>query len=82
MVGYREGVEWEPEATLPGALREAGYQTWLVGRDMHQHPRRKRYGYDHMVTGDYDGEPAYARWLREHGPAGNQGIFGARLAEQ
>jgi len=79
MVGYQEGVAWEPEATLPGVLREAGYQTWFVGRDMHQHPKRKRFGYDHMVCGDYDGEPDYARWLRAHGPAGQAGIFGAGL---
>ncbi len=50
MVGYRDGIEWNAPTTLPGALRAAGYHTYLVGRDMHQMPRRKRYGYDHMVT--------------------------------
>lgn len=51
MVGYVDGIEWNPPATLPGELRQAGYQTFLVGRSMHQHPMHKRYGYDHMVLG-------------------------------
>ncbi len=61
MPGFVGGVEWEPPATLPGMLSDAGYQTFLVGRSMHQHPARKRYGYDHMILGsgyvagdDYD----------------------------
>jgi len=49
MVGYEEGVEWQEEVTLPAILKENGYQTYLVGRDMHQHPKRKRFGYDQMV---------------------------------
>ncbi|MCF7817868.1 MAG: sulfatase-like hydrolase/transferase [Kiritimatiellales bacterium] len=49
MVGFQDGVEMFPKATLPGELSNAGYQTFLVGRCMHQSPRRKRYGFDHMV---------------------------------
>jgi len=49
MVGFQDGDEMFPEATLPGELSAAGYQTIMVGRTMHQYPRRKRYGYDHMV---------------------------------
>jgi arylsulfatase A-like enzyme len=52
MVGYRDWVEWDAPTTLPQALRDAGYQTVHVGRDMHQTPRRKRFGFDHMVIGD------------------------------
>ena len=41
---------------MPGVLRDAGYHTAIVGRDMHLHPRRKRYGFDEMVLHgqDYD----------------------------
>lgn len=49
MVGFQDGDEMFPEATLPGELSKAGYQSFMVGRTMHQSPRRKRYGYDHMV---------------------------------
>lgn len=52
MVGFQPDVAWNPPATLPGELAKAGYHTALVGRPMHQHPRRKRFGYDHMVYGD------------------------------
>jgi arylsulfatase A-like enzyme len=58
MVGYADGQEWDAPPTLPGALRDAGYQTFLVGRHMHQHPRRKRFGYDEMITTD-----DYRAWL-------------------
>ena len=53
MVGFQGGVDWEPQATLPGVLSQAGYQTVMIGRPMHQHPQRKRFGYDQMIfTGD------------------------------
>lgn len=50
MVGYAENVEWHAPPTLPGVLRDAGYQTALVGRSMHLSPPRKRYGFESMVT--------------------------------
>ncbi|MBM4045839.1 MAG: arylsulfatase, partial [Planctomycetes bacterium] len=55
MVGYRDGVEWKSPPTLPGVLRANGYHTAIVGRNMHLHPERKRYGFDEMVihTDDY-----------------------------
>ncbi len=53
MVGMQDNCEWFPKATLPGELSKAGYQTFFVGRHMHQFPRKKRFGFDHMVhTGD------------------------------
>jgi arylsulfatase len=76
MVGYRGGVEWDPPATLPGVLREHGYQTWLVGRSMHQYPPRKRYGYDEMETNCHTGAFDYDDWLREVGPRDSGGWFG------
>ena len=66
MVGYRDGVEWDAPPTLPGVLREAGYQTVLVGRSMHQHPPRKRYGYEHMVTHGWASD--YNEWLEANAP--------------
>ena len=56
MVGYRDGVEWAAPPTLPGVLREAGYHTAIVGRNMHLYPKRKRYGFDEMVIhpGEYE----------------------------
>ena len=66
MVGYQDGVEWDAPPTLPGVLRDAGYQTQLVGRSMHQYPTRKRYGFDHMVIHGWDGD--YDPWLAEQAP--------------
>jgi arylsulfatase A-like enzyme len=60
MVGMVDGVEWEVEATLPGLLRDSGYQTFLVGRHMHLYPRAKRYGFDHM-----EDTYTWAEWLRD-----------------
>jgi arylsulfatase len=59
--------------SLPQVLRENGYQTYHVGRDMHQHPPRKRYGFDDMeiISGDYRncyGE--YEEWFKQHAPKG------------
>ena len=50
MVGYGPGVEWDAPTTLPQALGEAGYHTYHVGRDWHQCPPDKRFGFDHMVN--------------------------------
>ena len=75
MVGYRDGVEWDAPPTLPGVLREAGYHTYIVGRDMHQSPKRKRYGFDHMEVHGWDA--GYGPWLDRHAPEGSGGYFGA-----
>jgi len=67
MVGYQDGVEWLAPPTLPAVLRDAGYQTRMVGRSMHQYPPRKRYGYEEMATYDHMGADDYGDWLRQHG---------------
>jgi len=56
MVGYHSDLAWNAPPTLPEVLRQAGYQTALVGRHMHLYPVRKRYGFDEMLIeqGDYD----------------------------
>ena len=76
MVGYKEGVEWNAPPTLPEVLGNAGYHTFWVGRSMHQHPIRKRYGFDHMLIGE-----DYYQWLEENSPGGfpkgEKGWFGS-----
>jgi len=75
MVGYRDGVEWDAPPTLPGVLRAAGYHTCLVGRSMHQHPPRKRYGFDHMVLHGWDSD--YGEWLERNAPEGAGSYYAA-----
>ena len=76
MVGYQDGVEWEhPPPTLPGVLRDAGYQTALVGRSMHLHPPRKRYGFEEMIQHGWESD--YHKWMLEHDPTAEGGHFGS-----
>lgn len=76
LVGFQDGVEWDPPATLPGLLSRAGYQTFLAGRTMHQHPFRKRYGFDHMVANaDVMESPASSLFdFNGHGIGGNSWV--------
>jgi arylsulfatase len=77
MTGYADGQEWNPPATLPGALKAAGYQTALVGRSMHQHPVRKRFGYDQMTVNCHrDPNNDYARFLIRNGQTQADPWFG------
>lgn len=72
LTAYRDGLEWNPPVTLPGALKAAGYHTALVGREMHQSPRRKRFGFDHM-------EIDYNAWLGRQAPENAGGMRGAGI---
>ena len=63
MVGYRDGIEWDGVPTLPGMLREHGYQTVHIGRSWHQYPPHKGYGFESMET-----QEDYIQWLRDHSP--------------
>ncbi len=77
MLSNVEECEWYPAATLPGELKKAGYQTQLVGRDMHQHPRRKRFGFDEMThCGDVHPDDLYDGKLPGHGynPSWSHGL--------
>jgi arylsulfatase A-like enzyme len=77
MVGYADDQEWNPPATLPGALKAAGWQTMLVGRSMHQYPVRKRFGYDQMTVNCHrDLNNDYARFLIRHGQTQPEPWFG------
>lgn len=78
LVGYREGLAWDPPATMAGALTRAGYQTAWIGRSMHQHPPRKRFGFEHLVVSDHrqpDGND-YGEWLSGKEPEGSGGVYG------
>lgn len=75
MRDYCEGWEFDPPATLPGCLSQAGYQTQLVGK-LHLHPQRKRFGFDHMILSESSNDRPtsihqrhndYILWLREQG---------------
>ncbi len=72
MVGYCEGVEWDAPTTIAAAMTHGGYQTAWVGRSMHQHPPRKRYGFEQIVSGE-----EYEDFLAREQPYGGGGRFGA-----
>jgi arylsulfatase len=69
MVGMTS-ADWNPPHTLAGSLRDAGYQTALIGK-LHLAPKGKRFGFEiqELADGPYEYEGnAYTRWLRdEHG---------------
>lgn len=50
-VGYQDGVPFDVPTTLPGVLRDAGYQTQAIGK-MHYCPERVRIGFDDVVLHD------------------------------
>lgn len=71
-----EGLGWQPRATLPGVLRDHGYQTRWIGRGMHQFPRRARFGYDEVETGGGRPDDDYMVWLKARAPEDAGGWFG------
>jgi arylsulfatase A-like enzyme len=76
MVGYREGVEWEIEATLPSMLAASGYETAWVGRSMHQYPPEKRFGFEHMVMMSHNHPNDYLRFVQQRRPDDWEGLYG------
>jgi arylsulfatase len=69
MVGMEAGVPFDPPATMAGALRQAGYETRMIGK-LHLHPVRKRFGFDAMELADSTrgGDNDYLDWLRGEQP--------------
>ncbi|WOO43269.1 sulfatase-like hydrolase/transferase [Rubellicoccus peritrichatus] len=72
---YQDGVDFDPPATLPGCLRDAGYQTELIGK-FHMHPQGKRFGFDNITLSEtsnwrpkspYQKRNDYVRWLQHKG---------------
>lgn len=76
MVGYHDFLEWDAPPTLPGMLSQAGYQTQIVGRSMHLHPRRKRYGFDHMTLLDHRNPSEYTDFLKRNQVESAGGLYG------
>ena len=76
MVGYREGVEWDIEDTLPATLTRAGYQTAWVGRNMHQFPAEKHFGFEQVVNQGHRGRNDYQSFLKSHRPDDCEGPYG------
>ncbi len=82
MVGFQEGVAWDPPHTIAGELSKAGYQCEMVGK-MHLWPQRKRYGFHRMALADstrgpnndyldwLSGEVPTDRWAMAHGVSPN-----------
>lgn len=79
-VTYNSQYEIRDSNTLPYLLREAGYQTRLIGK-MHTFPERKHNGFEQMLlceegrpfgakSGIHRGYDDYERWLAEQGYAG------------
>ena len=71
MIGfyYRdESCPWDPPATLASELRNAGYETRMIGK-LHLQPQRRRYGFDAMELADGLGgaQNDYVDWLRAQG---------------
>ncbi len=74
MVGFHQGIEWDSPPTVAEVLSNEGYQTEWIGRDHHQYPERKRFGFDHMVIND-----DYTAWLDKNQPIGSGGYFGGGI---
>ncbi len=83
MMGYRDGVEWDITETLPALLSRAGYHTCWIGRSMHQHPFRKRFGFQQVVLSGGRHGPSihapteYAEFLARNQPEGGGGYYGS-----
>ncbi|MBN1675438.1 MAG: sulfatase-like hydrolase/transferase [Kiritimatiellae bacterium] len=70
MVGYGEGVPITAP-TLPQALRDAGYETVICGRYMHQSPYEEGYGYNRRILGSvYIEHDDYAKEIEREAPGG------------
>jgi arylsulfatase len=68
MVGFAGGYPIEGQ-TLMHHLRDAGYETALAGRYMHQSPYEEPYGFAHRVLGStYVPDDDYARMLDHRKP--------------
>ena len=76
MVGYRDGVDWDIEHTMPGVLSAAGYQTAWVGRSMHQYPPEKLFGFEYMCSQEHRYASDYSKFIRKHRPDDWEGNLG------
>lgn len=65
LVGYSEEAPFDPKFTLPQLLRDAGYQTQLVGK-LHQMPQRRRFGFEHMILSNGPSFRPDSKWQKEN----------------
>ncbi len=69
MVGFVDGYRID-DPTLPQLLKDGGYYTALVGRNMHQYPYDEPYGYMEQILGStYIGDDEYAECLKKAIPS-------------
>ncbi len=75
-VGYRDGVPWNYDVTMPGEFTRHGYQTQCIGK-MHVYPERSQMGFQNVLLHDgylhfsraapqgAERTDDYLRWLRQ-----------------
>lgn len=69
MVGYHGGQVWDAPPTLPGVLQDAGYETAIVGRAMHQYAPDTHFGFKSVGS-------SYEKYVAQGQPVGGGGSFG------
>lgn len=88
---FQSGFELPVQETLPQQLRDAGYQTKVVGK-MHVYPERRHYGFETMLLceegrllgkpyGENRGYDDYEQWLAEQGYPGQAHAHGMAINE-
>ncbi len=75
--GARTNVDdwWEVEHTIGTLFRDAGYQTGWVGLTMHQHPPRRRLGFEEVVLSDYRIDDDYDAFMQRDLEEGGAGYY-------
>ena len=72
MVGMTSSP-WDPATTLPRELQASGYQTAIVGRQMHQYRPDNFYGFEYVAED-------YQPYLNQGQPTGGGGIRGGGIS--
>lgn len=75
------GIPYLPlQTTLPVEMRKGGYQTALVGRNMHTYPESCSYGFEYHRPGDPSSDDKandpFFRYVQEHSGEGDGGYYG------
>lgn len=68
MVGYKDNTPWDIKDTLPAVLAREGYETAWIGRTMHQYPLDKKFGFEHVVRGDFREGSQYMAYFQQRRP--------------
>lgn len=76
------GVPYFPlETTLPREMRKGGYQTALVGRNLHTYPSNESYGFEYYLPGDPSSEnkettDPFFKYVRSYNNSETGGYYG------